>query len=131
MNATDTPTYQVRISHPSGVSHEQIQEFLDNGTILQDLCLEQAIISSTQLYALGYKADSVKVGLANPSDESAEILILFLATIAVTDDITAMNLLDSLQENVCEHTKVSIQPTDEKGLSEIDLDTDNTDEKDD
>lgn len=131
MNATDTPTYQVRISHPSGVSHEQIQEFLDNGTILQDLCLEQAIISSTQLYALGYKADSVEVGLANPSDESAEILILFLATIAVTDDITAMNLLDSLQENVCEHTKVSIQPTDEKGLSEIDLDTDNTDEKDD
>lgn len=131
MNATDTPTYQVRISHPSGVSHEQIQEFLDNGTILQDLCLEQAIISSTQLYALGYKADSVEVGPANPSDESAEILILFLATIAVTDDITAMNLLDSLQENVCEHTKVSIQPTDEKGLSEIDLDTDNTDEKDD
>lgn len=131
MNATDTPTYQVRISHPSGVSHEQIQEFLDNGTILQDLCLEQAIINSTQLYALGYKADSVEVGLANPSDESAEILILFLATIAVTDDITAMNLLDSLQENVCEHTKVSIQPTDEKGLSEIDLDTDNTDEKDD
>lgn len=131
MNATDTPTYQVRISHPSGVSHEQIQESLDNGTILQDLCLEQAIISSTQLYALGYKADSVEVGLANPSDESAEILILFLATIAVTDDITAMNLLDSLQENVCEHTKVSIQPTDEKGLSEIDLDTDNTDEKDD
>lgn len=131
MNATDTPTYQVRISHPSGVSHEQIQESLDNGTILQDLCLEQAIISSTQLYALGYKADSVEVGLANPSDESAEILILFLATIAVTDDITAMNLLDSLQENVCEHTKVSIQPTDEKGLSEIDLGTDNTDEKDD
>lgn len=131
MNATDTPTYQVRISHPSGVSHEQIQEFLGNGTILRDLCLEQAVISSGQLYALGYKADSVEVGLANPSDESAEILILFLATIAVTDDITAMNLLDSLQENVCEHTKVSIQPTDEKGLSEIDLDTDNTDEKDD
>lgn len=66
MNATDTPTYQVRISHPSGVSHEQIQEFLDNGTVLQDLCLEQAIINSTQLYALGYQADSVEVGLATP-----------------------------------------------------------------
>lgn len=127
MNATSTPTYQVRISHPSGITQDQIQAILADSTTLQDLCLEQAVISSGQLYALGYPTDEVQVGLVTPDDGGEEALVLFVAVVEIHDDITAMNLLDSIRENTCEHTKVSIRPTDEKGLSEIDLTTNNTD----
>lgn len=129
MATAELPTYKVQIIHPAGIPVQVIDHLDEDPNLLEaikQMSMEHARISVQQLHELNHTTSSFEVGVvkkAEPKNESDdELSVMFVTRVHLADDNAAMCLLEGIKESACGDTTVYVHPTDEAGISNLDID---------
>lgn len=129
MATTELPTYRVHIAHPAGIPMRLIAHLDEDPNLLEaikEMSMEHARICVQQLHELNHSTSNFEVGVvseaAKKGESDAELSVMFVTGVHLADDNAAMCLLEDLTASSCEDTSVYVHPSDDAGLSNLDID---------